>query len=110
MATPSPGPLRDPRLWTAVVALGFAGWLIVPAFLGGTPTAGRAEDIPEADFICRETKEVFRLQATADVLPNPKTGRPTLVPAVYDERRKTWKQGPSLAARQRLRQRPAAGR
>jgi len=108
MATPSPHTLRDPMLWTAVVALGLGGWLIVPQFLGGGQTSGRVEDIPETDFICRETKEVFQLPATADVLPNPKTGRPTLVPAIYDARKKVWKQGPPLAARQR--QRPAAVR
>jgi hypothetical protein len=99
--------LRDPRVWAACVAFGIAAWLIVPQVVGGRLPTVRAEDLPEADFICRETREVFRLPATASVLPNPQTGRLTLVPAVFDPKTKGWRPGPPLDVRQRARRRPA---
>jgi hypothetical protein len=33
---------------------------------------------------------------TAAALPNPTTGKPTLVPAVFDAKKKRWRPGPPL--------------
>lgn len=95
--------LRDPKLWTALVAFGLAGWLIVPRMLGDRPPAIGAEALPTIDYLCRESREVFRLPAATTPPPNPKTGRTTLVPAVYDGKTKSWKPGPPLEVRQRAR-------
>ena len=97
---------KDPRLWTAVVAFGIAAWLIAPRLIGERPSAVRAEDLPTVDYFCRETREVFRLPAAVTPPPNPKTGRATLVPALYDGKTKSWKPGPPLEVRQRMRRRP----
>ena len=97
---------QDARFWTAVVTFGIAAWLIVPQVIGDRAPVVRAEDLPEGDYICRESREVFRLPATAITPFNPKTGKPTLVPAVYDANKKSWKQGPPLDVRQRMRRRP----
>lgn len=91
---------KDARWWCAAAGFGIAAWLLVPQVLGARPPLVRGEDIPVMDYICRETKEVFRLSATGPVLANPKTGKSTLVPAVYDARAKAWKQGPPLDIRQ----------
>jgi hypothetical protein len=91
---------KDARFWSAAVGFGIAAWLLVPQMLGARPPRVRAEDIPVMEYICRETKEVFRLSATGPVLAHPKTGKSTLVPAVYDARAKAWKQGPPLDVRQ----------
>jgi hypothetical protein len=92
--------LQDARAWCAVVGFGIAVWLLVPQALGPRRPVVRPEDIPVMEYVCRETKEVFRLSATAPVLANPKTGKPTLVPAIYDARRKAWSPGPPLDVRQ----------
>ena len=99
--------LRDPRVWVACVGFGLAGWLIGPQVVGGRGRVVRAEDLPEADFICRETREVFRLPASAAVLSHPQTGKLTLVPAIFDPKTKAWKPGPPLDVRQRARRKPA---
>jgi hypothetical protein len=91
---------RDARLWCAVAGFGIAVWLLAPQLRGGRPPRVGAEDMPVMEYICGETKEVFRLAATGPRLANPKTGRLTLVPAVYDPRKKVWKQGPPLDIRQ----------
>lgn len=91
---------KDARVWCAIVGFGIAAWLVVPQVLVTRPPQVAAEDIPVMDYICCETKEVFRVAATGPRLANPKTGRSTLVPAVYDARKKVWKQGPPLDIRQ----------
>ena len=100
--------LRDPRAWTAAIAFGIASWLLLPHVIGPRPPVVHAEDFPEIAYICRETGEVFELPATNDVLPNPKTGRQTLVPAIRDARSKSWKPGPPLDVRRRMRPKAAA--
>jgi hypothetical protein len=92
--------LKDARVWCAAVGVGMAAWLLVPQVLVARPPRVRADDIQVMEYICRETKEVFRLSATGPLLANPKTGKSTLVPAVYDARAKVWKQGPPLDVRQ----------
>lgn len=86
--------LGDPRAWTAAVATCLAAWLVVPALLPVRPPDVNEEEITEIRYVCRESGEVFSRRATAAVLPHPETGKPTLVPAVYDVRRKQWKPGP----------------
>jgi hypothetical protein len=91
----------------AAVAFAVSGWLIVPHLLGERSSPVRPENLPPTEYICRETRQVFRLPPTAPELPNPKTGRPTLVQAVYDPRTKSWKPGPPLDVRQRAQRGPS---
>lgn len=88
--------MKDPRFWTAIVGLGLTAWLIAPFVFPPRPPAVAAEDIPIIHYVCRESGEVFELPLAGDVVANPKTGDATLVPAVYDPRRKTWRPGPPL--------------
>jgi len=85
---------KDPRFWTAVVASTVAAWLVAPHLLPARPPVVSENEISEIRYVCRETGEVFSLRATAAVLPHPVTGESTLVPAVYDARKKRWKPGP----------------
>jgi hypothetical protein len=85
---------KDARFWTAVVAFGLAALLLVPAVLPVRAPAVAEESIPEIRYVCTETGEVFIRRLTAAALPHPTTGKPTLVPAVYDPKKKTWKAGP----------------
>ena len=94
--------LRDPVFWAAAGVLGVALWLLVPQLAGIWPDAGGPGEPPEVDLICRETREVFRLRAARFPADHPRTGRATLVPAVYDRDSDTWKPGPPPDVRQRL--------
>lgn len=95
---------KDPRIWVAAVALCLAAWLIVPHVTAGLEPAPRADAAPEIDYVCRETKEVFRLPAADGPQVNPRTGRATLLPAQFDARTKSWRPGPPPDVRQRMRQ------
>jgi len=86
----------DPRVWTAMVAFGAAACLLVPAVLPARAPAVAEESIAEIHYVCTESGEVFTRRLTAASLPHPTTGKPTLVPAVYDPRKKKWKPGPPL--------------
>ncbi len=87
---------RDPRFWTAVVAFAVAAWLIAPHVVGRRPPAVAADATVEIPYVCVESGEVFRLRACESAQVHPTTGKPTLVPAVYDAKRKKWKPGPPL--------------
>ncbi len=87
---------RDPRFWTAVVAFTVAAWLIGPHVVGRRPPAVAADAAVEIPYVCVESGEVFRLPACESAQVHPTTGKPTLVPAVYDAKRKKWKPGPPL--------------
>ena len=87
---------KDPRFWTAVFAFGVSACLLVPAVLTARPPAVAADSSPEVRYVCTETGEVFTRRLTAAALPHPTTGNPTLVPAVYDPKKKRWKPGPPL--------------
>jgi hypothetical protein len=88
--------MKDPRLWLAVVAFAVAAWLIAPSVFPPRPPAVAEELISQIRYVCRKSGEVFTLPLAGDVVDNPKTGEPTLVPAVYDARRKKWRPGPPL--------------
>jgi hypothetical protein len=88
--------LKDARFWTAIVAFGAASFLLVPAVLPARAPAVAEESIAEIRYVCTETGEAFTRRMTAAALPHPTTGKPTLVPAVYDPKKKTWKPGPPL--------------
>jgi len=88
--------MKDPRVWVAVVALAVAAWSIAPFVFPHRAPAVAEELIPRIRYVCRTSGEVFVLPLAGDVLNNPKTGAPTLVPAVYDARRKIWRPGPPL--------------
>jgi hypothetical protein len=87
---------RDPRVWTAIVTFGAAACLLIPAVLPARAPAVTDESIAEIRYICTESGEVFTRRLTAASLTHPTTGKPTLVPAVYDPRKKKWKPGPPL--------------
>jgi hypothetical protein len=87
---------RDPRLWTSLAAFALASWLIMPHVLGRRPPAVAAHEAMAIPYICQESGDVFRLPLSETVQVNPETGKPTLVPAVYDEKRRKWKPGPPL--------------
>lgn len=88
--------LKDVRVWMASVGLVVAGWLIGSHVASPRAPAVAEEGIPRIRYVCKKSGEVFTLPMVADVLDNPKTGEPTLVPAVYDPRRKKWRPGPPL--------------
>ena len=97
------GAVREPRAWLAVAILAVALRMLYAQFKDESAVARAPAAIPEADYICSETQEVFRLPATAAPAQNPRTGRATLVPAVYDREAECWRPGPPLDARQRTR-------
>jgi len=88
--------LKNARIWTAVVAFGVAACLIGLAVLPARAPAVAEESIAEIRYVCTETGEVFTRPLTSAALPHPTTGKVTLVPAVYDPKKKTWKPGPPL--------------
>jgi len=92
---------KDPLVWVAVVALGVAVWLIAPFVIPVRAPVTAEESISEVRYVCTETGELFTRRLTAATLPHPTTGKPTLVPAVYDVKRKKWKPGPPLEVMQR---------
>jgi hypothetical protein len=94
---------KDPRIWLACGAFAAAAWLIVPQLSAARTPAVRAEDVPDIDYVCRETREVFRLPAAEGPQVNPRTGKATLVPAQFDARTKSWRPGPPPDVRQRMR-------
>jgi hypothetical protein len=88
--------MKDPRIWIAVVAVAVAAWLIAPfAFPPRAPVVAK-ESVPRIRYVCRKTGEVFTLPLAGGVRENPKTGEPTLVPAVFDARLQKWRPGPPL--------------
>jgi len=95
--------LKDPRLWAACAAFAVAACLIVPQVMAGRTPPARAADVPEIDYVCRETREVFRLPAADGPQVNPRTGKASLVPAQFDPRTKSWRPGPPPDVRQRMR-------
>lgn len=96
---------RDPRLWVAGLALALATCLVAPRVIAAIRPAPPPAAAPEIDYVCTESKEVFRLPAAEGILVNPRTGRATLVPAQFDARTKSWRPGPPPDVRQRMRQR-----
>jgi hypothetical protein len=87
--------VKDPRIWMATVGLLVAAGLVVPRLLPRRPPT-TPEVAPLVAHVCRESGEVFDLPLVGPVAAHPATGRPTLVPAVYDERRRQWRPGPPL--------------
>lgn len=86
--------LKDARVWTAAVAFVIAAVLIGRSAMPARPPAVEAESVPEIRYVCRESGDVFTMRMSGNVLAHPTTGRPTLVPASYDKKTKTWKPGP----------------
>lgn len=85
---------KDPRTWTAAVAGAIAAVLIGRVVIPARPPAVAPQSVPLIHYVCRESGEVFEFPFAASVREHPQTGRPTLVPAVYDAKRKRWKPGP----------------
>lgn len=95
--------LRNAKVWMAAAGLVVAGLLLGTRLVawvasGRAPTQAR---VVETDYLCRETKEVFRLPASPAPPLHPRTGKPTLVRAEFDERTNKWKTAPPLDLRQR---------
>ena len=87
---------KDIRIWFSAGAILVATYLIGSQFYGKPRPDFRIEDLPQIRYVCKKSGEVFTLPLMGDVHENPKTGEPTLVPAVYDKRRKKWRPGPPL--------------
>ncbi|NCY02859.1 MAG: hypothetical protein EBX36_08110 [Planctomycetia bacterium] len=86
--------LGDPRVWTAAVACLIAAAVVGRFAMPPRPPAVAAEAVAEIRYICRESGELFERPLDAASRIHPKTGKPTLVPAVYDAKRRQWKAGP----------------
>lgn len=93
--------MKDPRVWMATLALAAVAWSIAPLLVPPQAPVVAEEMIPRIRYVCRKSGEVFTMPLTGDVLEHPTTGEPTLVPAVYDARRKKWSPGPPLDVMQR---------
>lgn len=92
---------RDSRMWVGILASGLAAWLLAPVVFPPRPPAVAEDAVPEIRYVCTETGEVFVRPLAEGALPHPTTGRPSLVPAVYDAKRKTWRPGPPLEVMRR---------
>lgn len=88
--------MKDPRLLMAIAGLAVTVWLVAPFVFPPQPPVVAAEDVLVIHYVCQESGDVFELPLTGERLDHPETGRPTLVPAVYDARRKKWRPGPPL--------------
>ena len=88
--------LKDVRIWIAAAAFGAAACLLGTTVFPARAPAVAEESIAEIRYVCTETGEVFTRRLTAAALPHPTTGSPTLVPAVFDPKKKKWKPGPPL--------------
>ena len=85
-----------------------AAALLLTAVFVLTSLSGCGESVPaeaangeSTAFICRETNEVFAADKLASKTANPKTGRATLVPALYCRRCEKWYPAPPLETLQR---------
>jgi hypothetical protein len=87
--------MKDMRLWMAAVGLLVAAALVVPRLLPQRPPRP-TDAVPVIMYVCRQSGEVFELPLDGPVVDHPGTGQPTLVPAVYDQRRRRWRPGPPL--------------
>ena len=92
---------RDSRVWIGILASGLAAWLLAPVVFPPRPPAVAEDAVPEIHYVCTETGESFVRPLAAAALTHPTTGRPTLVPAVYDAKRKKWRPGPPLEVMRR---------
>jgi hypothetical protein len=87
---------KDPRMWVAIGAGILGAWLLGAALLPQRRPAVAKEAAPEIRYVCRESGEVFMRPLTAETLAHPETGRMTLVPAIFDTKKKQWRPGPPL--------------
>ena len=94
--------MQDARIWMASAGLALTLWLVTPFVFPSQLPAVAVESIPLVHYVCRESGDVFEMPLAGDRLDHPETGRPTLVPAVYDARRKKWRPGPPLDVMHRL--------
>lgn len=92
---------RDSRVWVSILASGLAVWLLTPVVFPRRPPAVAEDAVPEIRYVCTETGEVFVRPLSGVALAHPTTGRPSLVPAVYDAKRKKWRPGPPLEVMRR---------
>ena len=89
--------MKDMRLWGAILGLVLASWLLYPSVFAKRPPAVGNDDVIVIHYVCGESGEVFELPLAGERCEHPETGRQTLVPAIYDARRKKWRPGPPLA-------------
>jgi len=94
--------MYDQRLWIALVGLIFGGWLISNQLTDGMRSAPvTQEELTDAVFICRESKELFAGKVRPTPVAHPTTGQPTLVPALYCPQCQQWEIAPGLEQQQR---------
>lgn len=88
--------MKDIRLWVAAAGFAVAAWLVAPHLMSRRAPPVADPSAPEIRYVCRKSGEVFTLPLTGEAVAHPATGERTLVPAVYDERRRRWVPGPPL--------------
>ena len=94
--------MKDKRVWIFLGSLVILGMFVfLPGFLR-KPPAFADEKVPIIHYVCRESGEVFERPPDGELCAHPKTGQMTLVPAIYDARRKSWRPGPPLAVMRQM--------
>ncbi|MGQ0636010.1 MAG: hypothetical protein ACT4QC_15475 [Planctomycetaceae bacterium] len=89
---------------TAVAAVAVAGGLYfaVARMAGGPTAAAGPPPAEEITYICRETKKLSRGPRQPTPAINPKTGRATLVQALYCPTCRKWYPAPPAALSERM--------
>jgi hypothetical protein len=92
------------RLFMAAVALGVlaAGYGGVRWYKRAAPLEAGPAPATEITYFCRETKALSRGPRAPTPAVNPKTGRATLVQALYCPRCRKWGPGPPAELREQL--------
>lgn len=97
------------RLPVTIVLVVLSGWFLWGR-MGSAPreTPVDAEDLETIVFVCRESGELFVGKVRPTPAAHPATGRPTLMPGLYDSKSQRWVAGPPLEQWQRQPPRPGS--
>lgn len=96
--------MRDPRLWLVLVVIVAAGGLISWQLRGSDQSAPVTQDeLEDAVFVCRESGAVFVGKVRPTPATHPSTGKPTLMPGLYDTRKQAWVAAPPFELQQKQR-------
>lgn len=78
----------------AMIALGFGSWTIFQSFKTTPNEISLREEPDEITFICTETGETSRGELRSTPALNTRTGRRTLVQALYCRKCQKWQPAP----------------
>lgn len=96
--------MRDPRLWLVMVVIVAAGALISWQLRSPDQSAPVSqEELDDAVFVCRDSGDVFIGKVRPTPATHPATGKPTLMPGLYDTRQQAWVAAPPFELQQRQR-------